>query len=91
MQKCNAELSALELNVTVVNADTVISLPLFGKIYSDIVYTWTSSNTDVAVIDENGTLTFNQPEGKTIVNITATIEVAGVTATKMFSLTVDTQ
>ncbi len=91
MQKGNAELSALVLDVTDVNADTVISLPMFGKVYSDIVYTWASSNTDVAVIDENGILTFKQPEAKTTVDITATIEIAGITGTKTFSLTVNTQ
>ena len=86
-QKTAAELAELTLAKTA-NFETVINLPLHGEVYSDVVYTWTSSNTDVATVNSDGTLTFTQPEANTKVTISAVLTVAGVTVSKDFELTV---
>lgn len=86
-QKTAAELAVLTLAKTA-NFETVINLPLHGEVYSDVVYTWTSSNTDVATVNSDGTLTFTQPEANTKVTISAVLTVAGVTVSKDFELTV---
>lgn len=87
-QKLAAELAAFTTDTKTVNQYSVIELPKFGSVYSDIVFTWTSSNTDVAVVNENGTLTFVQPEADSTVSVTATLECAGVTGTIEFKFKV---
>ena len=86
-QKLNADLASLTL-ATTANADTVLNLPAFGSVYSDVTISWTSSNTDVAVVNENGTLTFVQPEAATKVTVTATLSCAGATLEKTFEIKV---
>jgi hypothetical protein len=90
MEKGNTELSALTLGVDSADANTVIVLPKFGSVYSDVVFTWTSSNSDVAVVNDDGTLTFNNPEASTQVIITASIYIAGLEGTREFTVTVAT-
>lgn len=87
-QKLAAELATLSSDAKTVSHNAVIDLPAFGGVYSDITYTWTSSNTDVAVVNENGTLTFVQPEADTTVTVTAVLECAGYTETVEFSFKV---
>lgn len=78
-QKLAAEVATLSTGTKTVNQYAVVELPKFGTAYSDIVYTWVSSSPDVAVVNDNGTLTFNQLEAETTVTVTATLECAGYT------------
>ena len=87
-QKANTELSALSLSVKTADANVVLDLPKFGAVYSDVVLTWTSSNSDVAVVNEDGTLTFNNPAENTQVVITVNVSIAGVEGSKEFTVTV---
>ena len=89
-QKVAAELDKLTLDKTA-TSETVIQLLMHGEVYSDIVYTWTSSNPEVATVNADGTLTFTQPEANTKVTITAVITVAGMSASKEFQVTVEAE
>ena len=86
-QKALGEVSALSIANTA-TAETVINLPVYGTVYSDVVLTWTSSNADVAVVSD-GTLTFNEVTAKTKVTITVTATIAGIEATKEFTVEVN--
>lgn len=87
-QKLSAELASLATDTKTVNQYAVFDLPQFGSVYSDIVYSWESENTDVAVVNEDGTLTFVQPEAETAVTVIATLECAGYTVTAEFKFKV---
>lgn len=87
-QKLAAELATFTTDTKNVDQYSVIDLPRFGSVYSDIVFTWTSSNPDVAVIGEDGNLTFIPAESETTVTVTAVLECAGVTETIEFRLKV---
>ena len=87
-QKLAAEVATLSTGTKTVNQYAVVELPVFGTAYSDIVYTWVSSNTEVAVVNDNGTLTFVQPEAETTVTVTATLECAGYTSVVEFKFKV---
>ena len=86
-QKALGEVSALSIANTA-TAETVINLPMYGTVYSDVVLTWTSSNADVAVVSDR-TLTFNEVTAKTKVTITVTATIAGIEATKEFTVEVN--
>ena len=87
-QKLAAELDTFFTGTKTVDQYSVFDCPKFGSVYSDIVFTWTSSNPDLAIIAEDGTLTFANPESDTTVTITATLECAGATETLEFKFKV---
>ena len=47
----------------------------------NIAYTWTSSNPDVATVDENGVVTYTGAGGETVITLTATSRVADADGT----------
>ncbi|MDD6526981.1 MAG: Ig-like domain-containing protein [Oscillospiraceae bacterium] len=47
----------------------------------NIAYTWTSSNPDVATVDENGVVTYTGAGGETVITLTATSRVADTDGT----------
>ncbi|MGN1443232.1 MAG: VWA domain-containing protein, partial [Acutalibacteraceae bacterium] len=47
----------------------------------DIAYTWSSSNPDVATVDENGVVTYTGAGGETIITLTATARKASADGT----------
>lgn len=66
---------------------TEFSLPASGDDGSTI--TWSSSNTDVITINEDGSTTVNRPSGSNaVILLTATITKGTVTTTKIISVTV---
>ena len=88
-QKLAAELATLSTDTVTVNMNSVVDLPSFGSVYSDIVFTsWTSSNAEVAVVSEDGVVTFLQPESDTTVTVSGVLECAGYTATVEFKFKV---
>ena len=87
-QKLAAELDTFFTGTKTVDQYSVFDCPKFGSVYSDIVFTWTSSNPDLAIIAEDGTLTFANPESDTTVTVTVTLECAGATETFDFKFKV---
>lgn len=78
--KVTAEKAALSFT-----ADTT-TVPLTGKTYTDVAIAWTSSLTDVILINADGTVTINEVAEKTTVTITATLTLGEVTQTVVFTV-----
>ena len=60
--------------------ETLLPRPVNFKT-EDIAYTWTSSNPDVATVDENGVVTYTGAGGETVITLTATSRVADTDGT----------
>ena len=70
-EKAAYELDKLSLPATV-KADTVITLPKVGETYTDVVFTWTTSNPALASISNDKlTLTVGTEEKEVIVTVEA--------------------
>ncbi len=78
--KVTAEKAALSFT-----KDTT-TVPLTGKTYTDVAIAWTSSLTDVILINADGTVTINEVAEKTTVTITATLTLGEVNQTVVFTV-----
>lgn len=78
--KVTAEKAALSFT-----ADTT-TVPLNGKTYTDVAIAWTSSLTEVILINADGNVTINDVTEKTTVIITATLTLGDVTQTVEFTV-----
>lgn len=78
--KVTAEKAALSFTKDTTN------VPLTGKTYTDVAIAWTSSLTDVILINADGTVTINNVTEKTNVTITATLTLGEVTQTVVFTV-----
>ena len=79
IQKMSAEIKnilAIHENILEANSSMVVSLPVYGITYSDVVITW-SSDSEYAVIAPDGTLTFVSPEAETTVTLSMSLSIDG--------------
>ena len=84
--KVAAELDAVTVPEGVFK-DTVIDLPTAGKYFDDVTITWTSDS-DAAVVGEDGKLTITLGEEATTVTLTATFKCGETTETKTYTIAV---
>ena len=64
-----------------------VTLATAGTVYTDVVISWASSNTDVAVVN-GGTVTFTLPVEATEITLTATLTLGEASTTKTFTVKV---
>ena len=79
-QKTSEELKnvlAVLESVATSDSSVVVNLPLHGITYSDVVIKWTSDS-EYAVIDSYGTLTFVSPEANTSATLSMSFEINGI-------------
>ena len=65
-----------------------VTLPVVGATYADVAIAYTSSNTEIAVVN-GGTITFTLPVEATNITLTATLTLNDKTITKEFIVAVD--
>lgn len=70
------------------NASGNYTLPLTGANYSDVAVSW-ASDSEYVVIGDNGAITVNVPDTKTVVKLTATFTCGESTDTKEFEVTLN--
>ena len=64
-----------------------VTLATAGTVYTDVVISWASSNTNVAVVN-GGTVTFTLPVEATEITLTATLTLGEASTTKTFTVKV---
>ena len=79
-EKVEIEAGNLKVN-SPITSDGVVNLPVVGTNYADVVITW-ASNSEHAVVGENGALTVTIPDEAVEVTLTATITCGEASTTK---------
>ena len=77
-QKINTELENIQAYIKTIlsdskaNPSTVLDLPLYGSTYSDVVISW-SDDSEYAVIDSSGVMSFVAPEADTNIKLSVIV------------------